>query len=193
MTNLWSKIKELFQPEQEDDDEDIDLSYPVELALDEKFAKFFSEAGGHFLYCENKQEVLYYLKQIIEQEHISRFICFEEPLQKMLTMVGANYINYPSATADFNFIHCESLISYNGSIMLSSDKTGGRKISELPDNFIVYAQHSQIVDNLSEAMQILNRTKMNNLPSGITSIGGVDANPMNGKISTKNIYLLIVE
>lgn len=193
MSNLWNRLKELFQPEDEDDDQDIDLSYPAELPLDEKFAKFFSEAGGHFLYCENQQAALVYLKQIIEQEQISRFICFDDALQKMLNTVGANFINYPSATADFNLVHCESLISYNGSIMLSSDKTGGRKIAELPDSYIVLAYHKQIVDNLSEAMQILNRTKTNNLPSGITSIGGVDANPMNGKISTKNIYLLIVE
>lgn len=193
MTNFWNKIKEMFQPEPEDTDDDIDLSYPVEMPLDEKFAKYFSEAGGHFLYCDDQQEVLQYLKTIIDQENIGRFICFEKELQKMLMVVGGNHIDYPSASADFNFISCESLISYNGSIMLSSDITGGRKISELPDNYIVYAHHDQIVDNLSEAMQILNRTKTNNLPSGITSIGGVDANPMNGKISTKNIYLLIVE
>lgn len=193
MNNLWNKIKEIFHPEQEDDDEELDMSYPVELPLDEKFANFFSEAGGNFLYCEDNKAALSYLKQIIAQEQISRFICFDDDLKKMLTQVGANHIDYPSATADFNFVHCESLISYNGSIMLSSDTTGGRKISELPDNYIVYARYNQIVDNLSEAMQILNRTKTQNLPSGITSIGGVDANPMNGKISTKNIYLLIVE
>lgn len=193
MSNFWTKIKNLFASEQKDDNEDIDLSYPEEIPLDEKFASFFSEAGGNFLYCESSQVALNSLKRIIHQENISRFICFDTDLQKMLSNVGAHYINYPSATADFNFIHCESLISYNGSIMLSSDITGGRKISELPENYIVYAKHNQIVDNLSEAMQILNRTKTNNLPSGITSIGGVDANPMNGKISTKNIYLLLVE
>lgn len=193
MSNLWNKIKDLFVPTQEDEDEDIDLSFPAEMPLDEKFASYFSEAGGHFLYCESPQVVNANLKQIILQENISRFICFDSDLQKILIQVGANHIDYPSATADFNFIRCESLISYNGSIMLSSDITGGRKISELPDSYIVYAHHNQIVDNLSEAMQILNRTKTNNLPSGITSIGGVDANPMNGKISTKNIYLLLVE
>lgn len=193
MANFWTRIKDIFKPEQENQDDDIDLSYPVELAPDEKFAKYFSEAGGNFLYCENQSVALSYLKQIIQDEQISRFICFDEKLQKMLSGIGANHINYPSATADFNFVGCESLIAYNGSIVLSSDILSGRKINDLPDNYIIYAAHNQIVSNLSEAMQNLNRAKTNRLPSGITSIGGVDANPMNGQISTKNIYLLLVD
>ena len=193
MPNFWEKIKNLLQPDGNQEEEEIDLSISKDVALDEKFAKFFSEAGGHFLYCETKSEALSYLNKIIDSEGISRFICFEDDLQKMLNNIGANFINYPSATADFNFVACESLIAYNGSIMLSSDKTAGRKISELPENYIVFANYSQIVDNLSAAMQILNRTKTDKLPSGITSIGGVDSNPMNGQTSTKNIYLLIVE
>lgn len=193
MVNFWNKIKEIFQPDVEKQDEEIDLSYTKQLPLDEKFAKFFSEAGGHFLYCENNAEAINYIKRIMEVENISRFICFDEVLQKMLKSAGANYIDYPSATADFNFVNCENLVAYNGSIVLSSDVMSGRKIGELPDNYIIFAHYDQIVGNLSEAMQNLNRNKINRLPSGITSIGGIDANPMNGETSTKNIYLLIVE
>lgn len=193
MSSIWSRLKEIFQPEQPSDDEDIDVSVPKEMALDEKFAKYFSEAGGHFLYCETSNEALDFIKKIIENENISRFICFDPKLQKMLNAVGANYIDYPSITADFNFVTCENLIAYNGSIVLSSDLMSGRKIGELPDNYIIFARYDQIVSNLSEAMQNLNRNRAGRIPSGITSIGGVDANPMNDTSITKNIYLLIVE
>ncbi|MDO5654884.1 MAG: LUD domain-containing protein [Flavobacteriaceae bacterium] len=193
MTNFWNRIKEIFQPEQDSGEEGMELTFPKEMAPDEKFAKFFSEAGGHFFYCENEAEALGYIKKIIETEHISRLICFDSNLQKMLKSVGANFIDYPSATADFNFLTCENLVAYNGSIVLSSDVMSGRKIAELPDNYIIYANYAQIVGNLSEAMQHLNRTKTHRLPTGITSIGGVDSNPMNEPTAAKNIYLLIVE
>lgn len=193
MANFWNKIKDIFQPESESIKEEIDLSYDHDIPLDEKFVNFFSKADGHFLYCENQSEALKYIQQIIDVERVSRFICFDEELQKMLNTLSANYINYPSATADFNFLNCENLIAYNGSIVLSSDVTSGRKLSELPDNFIIYARHEQIVTNLSEAMQIFNRRKTAGMPSGITSIGGIDADPLNGQVSTKNIYLLLVE
>lgn len=195
MANFWDKIKEIFQPEsQQTEDHTMDTSYDAEIPLDEEFVKFFSQSGGHFLYCENQQQSIEYLKQIIDLENISRFVCFDGELQKILNSINANFINYPSATADFCFLACESLSAYNGSVVLSSHKTGGRKITELPDNFVIYAKHHQIVKNLSEAMQVLNRNKVDSLPSGITSIGGVDADALNsGHKSTKNIYLLLVE
>lgn len=193
MAKFWDRIKEIFQPDNKSEDEDIDVSFPKEIPLDEKFAKLFSEAGGHFLYCESENVAKNYIKQIIDKENISRFICFDNKLQKMLKSIGANFINHPSITADFNFVTCENLIAYNGSIVLSSDVMSGRKINELPDNYIIYAKYDQIVGNLSEAMQNLNRNRINRIPSGITSIGGVDANPMNDHAIAKNIYLLIIE
>lgn len=193
MAKLWNKIMNIFQAEEDVKQEELDLSVPVDQPLDEKFADLFTKSGGHFLYCENQNQVLDYLSKIIESENISRFICFDEELQSKLNSVGGNYINYPSATADFNFLKCESLIAFNGSVMLSSDVTSCRKLHELSDNFIIYASYKEIVRNTSEALQVINSSKSENLPSGITSIGGVDADAMGGQTSTKNIYLLLVE
>lgn len=194
MGNFWSKLKELFQTEAENDQEEIDLSYAKPIPLDEKFVNYFVQAKGHFLYCENESELLLNLKFIKKEEHISRFVCFDEKLQNYLNAIGANYINYPSATVDFSFLYCESLIAHNGSIMLSSEMTGGRKLSDLPDNFIICAYYNQIVEQLGEGLQkILSRRKNKNMPSGITSIGGIDANPMENEPIKKTIYLLLLD
>ena len=196
MSNFWDKIKNFFQPElsEEDTHDEIDISYPEEIPLDEKFANYFISAGGHFLYCETISTAAEYLKKIISSEQISRMICFDPELQKILNTLGVNYIEHPSASADCSFIGCESLVAYNGSIVLSSHQRGGRGIGELPNTFIVFSRPSQIEVNLKDAMTTINRNKSGRLPSGITSIGGVDANQLEEENNEKpTIYLLLVE
>ncbi|MXV38177.1 hypothetical protein GO491_05730 [Flavobacteriaceae bacterium Ap0902] len=194
MNNLWSKLKNFFQPEEEEETDEIELSISRSIPLDEKFVNYFIQGKGHFLYCESESELLLNLKNISKEEHISRYICFDEKLQNYLISIGANFIDYPSATADFSFLTCESLVAHNGSIMLSSEVTGGRKLSDLPDNFIIYARYNQIVDQLGEGLQkILSRRKNESMPSGITSIGGVDAHPMDNEPLRNTIYLLLLD
>ncbi|MGI9527680.1 MAG: LUD domain-containing protein [Weeksellaceae bacterium] len=195
MANFWSKLKDFFQPEMEEENqEDIDLSYSKPMPLDEKFVNYFVQAKGNFLYCESERELLVNLKNIKKEEQISRFVCFDEKLQTYLNTIGATFIDYPSATADFSFLTCESLVAHNGSIMLSSEVSGGRKLSDLPDNFIICAYYNQIVDQLGDGLQkILSRRRNKSMPSGITSIGGVDANPMENEPIKKTIYLLLLD
>lgn len=195
MTNLWAKIKQIFSVEEKDqENEDIDISYPEVVPMDERFAQKFTEAGGHFLYCSTPQESLIYLKEIIDNEHISRFVCFDDHLQKMLNTLNGNHIDYPSSSADFSFVKCEGLVAYSGAIMLSSDTLGNRKVTELPNNYIVYATTQQIYENLNEVMKVINRVKSSSLPSGITAIGGMDQKQIEqDSVVDKNIFLLIVE
>lgn len=196
MSNFWGKLKEFFQPEGQQDKEDteIDLSYPEEIPLDEKFADYFVKGGGHFLYCENIQTAIKYLHQIIQNERLSRLVCFDEKLQKILNTLSLHYIDYPSASADGCFIGCESLIAYNGSVMISSHQSGGRSIGELPNTYVIYATPNQIEENLKEAMTTINRNKSGRLPNGITSIGGVDASQIKEEnAQPPRIFLLLVE
>ncbi|MBV7441324.1 LUD domain-containing protein [Weeksellaceae bacterium TAE3-ERU29] len=196
MSNFWGKIKNLFQSNvsEEDTYDEIDISYPEEIPLDEKFANLFIKAGGHFLYCETISIAAEYVKNIVLSEKISRMICFDPKLQRILNTLGVNYIEYPSASADCSFVGCESLVAYNGSIVLSSHQRGGRGINELPNTFIVFSNPSQIEVNLKDAMTTINKNKSGHLPNGITSIGGVDANQLDGENTQKPIiYLLLVE
>lgn len=196
MSNFWDKIKNIFQPNVSEDDtyDEIDISYPEKTPLDEQFANLFIRAGGNFLYCETVSIAAEYVKNIILSEKISRMICFDPELQKILNALGVNYIEYPSASADCSFIGCESLVAYNGSIVLSSHQRGGRGINELPNIFIIFSTPSQIEINLKDAMTTINKNKSGHLPSGITSIGGVDINQLDEEnVQKPTIYLLLVE
>lgn len=196
MPSFWNKIKNIFQPEDNDTDDDIiDVSYPVEAPMDERYAELFVKGGGHFLYCENISFAIANLKEVLISQNFSRLVCFDPKLQKILNTLGITHIDYPSVTADGCFISCESLIAYNGSIMLSSHQLNGRGLKDLSLlNYIIYATPEQIEENLKDAMTNINRKKSGHLPTGITSIGGVDANQLE-KVNYKNpnIFLLLVE
>lgn len=196
MPNFWNKIKSFFQPEIPEDNEleEIDISYPEELPLDEKFVSLFTQGGGSFLYCETLAIAAKYLNEIVRSEQICRIICFDKGLQKILNTLGINYIEHPSASADASFIGCESLVAYNGSVVLSYHQSGGRNVKDLPNTFIVYATLSQIEPTLKDAMTSIKKNKSDNIPSGITSIGGISTNQLEEENIIKPlIYLLLVE
>ncbi len=193
MANLWEKLKGLVAPEKEKSSQELLLQNNKKEATDEKFARLFNTAGGYFFYCSNKQEALQNLKNIADNEHVGRVICFDPELQTYLNTLGIRYLNHPSASSEFSFITCEALIAFDGSVMLSFDQTGGRKLSELPDNFIVFARPSQISPNSSEALHVLKRKKKDKLPGNITCIRGKEMHNMDDIPNAKNIYLLLVE
>ncbi len=164
------------------------------IALDELFATSFNAGGGHFLYCENINEALKNLFQIIQYEKIDPIICVDPTLQQYLHQININYTTDPSTQPKgFSFLKCEFLCAFDGSIMLSSHQTGGRKVEEFPLNFIIWANASQFANNLSDGLQKLRSLKKDNLPSNITCIRGKDMHSFSSIPNAKNIYLLLVD
>ncbi len=193
MAKIWERFKKFLAPEASDDSDEILDQNRKKEPNDEKFARLFNMAGGYFFYSADKQEALENLKNIADNQQIGRVICFDSELQTYLNTLGIRYIDYPSASSDFSFITCEALIAFDGSVMLSFDQTGGRKLSELPDNFIVFASPKQILPNSSEALHVLKRKKKDKLPGNITCIRGKEMHNMDDIPNAKNIYLLLVE
>lgn len=194
--SMWKKIKQLLVSQSEDtssDESELEfVAFQSSDPIDVLFAKNFNAGGGQFFYCENEQEALENLRDILENEQIDEVICFEEKLQSFLNRLNVKHT--PSlGSADFSFIECEYLVAYDGAIMLSSHQTTGRKLNEFPDNFIVYAHPKQLVSNISEALQRLKSSKGENLPSNITSIRGKNMHNFDSSPNAKNIFLLLVE
>lgn len=193
---MWKKFKQLLASQSDEaSSEESELEFVAFQSndpVDVLFAKNFNAGGGQFFYCENEQEALESLKEIIENEQIDEIICFEDKLQSYLNRLNVKYT--PSITnAEFSFIECEYLVAYDGAIMLSSHQTSGRKLNEFPDNFIIFAKPKQLVSNISEALQRLKSSKGENLPSNITSIRGKNMHNFDSSPNAKNIFLLLVE
>ncbi|MDH0659811.1 MULTISPECIES: hypothetical protein [unclassified Empedobacter] len=200
---MWKAIKNLLKKateksENKDDDNHIDLFHPNysedNISMDEVFATNFNAGGGHFLFCDNNQEAFQNLKEIINYENVTELICPDPNLQQVLNSVNIPFVENPcDSRYTLSFLSCEFLIAFDGSIMLSAHQTCGRNIDDFPSNFIIYARPSQLVENVSVALQKLRTLKKDNLPSKITSIRGKNMHKFPNIQNAKNIYLLLVE
>lgn len=199
---MWKAIKKILKLTNDNKDSEhtenndlLNLQLPKKtIPLDELFATNFNAGGGHFLYCENKEEALESLSQIIQYENTGNIICVDQSLQQNLEKIKINYTTDPnSQSKGFSFLKCEFLCAFDGSIMISSHQTAGRKVEDFPLNFIIWANSKQFANNLSDGLQKLRSLKKDNLPSNITCIRGKDMHSFSSIPNAKNIYLLLVD
>ena len=125
--------------------------YPEQkLPIDEKFTYNFKNNGGKFIYCENWEEVTEAFDNImIENDWYEQDVfCINEQLCQKFDGFNLNFGK--NTEAKFFLSACESLVSNNGSILLSSNQIKEKKLKELPFNVIIFANTSQIVETISE-------------------------------------------
>lgn len=161
--------------------------------LDERFASNFTSNGGCFLYCENQQKALEYFKRILAENSWASFNCPERDLATWLSTLNLSPRN--SGDAEANLMYCECMVARKGSVVLSSHQTFGKKLSDLPDNYVIVGKVDQLVDTVSDGLRFIKAHKSGNIPSGITSITGKKAGQaISEDLSIpKNIYLLLIE
>lgn len=171
------------------------------LPLDEIFAKNFIKNKGKFLYSATLEEVTQNISLILSENEWSEIICNDNDLSKLIAAIPVKISKKLSNQAPI-FIGCEHLIAEDGSILFSSNQLKETKISNLSDNFIVYATTSQIVKNKGEALTGVNSRYKGNIPSNISAISkysihfneNEENDFMNyGNTNSKNLYLLLFE
>lgn len=172
--------------------------FPEEkLPIDEKFTYHFNRNGGKFLYCENLQEVSENFDSILlENDWYEKDVfCINEQLIDKFN--GYNLKFGHKTDSVFFLASCESLVSNNGSILLSSNQIKEKKLHELPPNFVIFATTSQLVENISEGLRIIKNQSRECIPSNITTIQDFESKKekdfMSYGSSTKNLYLLLLE
>ncbi|MGK0385688.1 MAG: hypothetical protein ACI849_000291 [Patiriisocius sp.] len=172
--------------------------YPEEkLPIDEKFTYNFRKNGGKFLYCINSQEINEAFDSILLENdwYEKEVFCINDMLSQKFNGYNLSYTKNTSAT--FFLTTCESLISNNGSILLSSNQIKEKKLHEFPANIIIFATTSQFVENISEGLRIIKNTGGKFIPSNITTIQDFETEKekdfMSYGSSTKNLYLLLLE
>jgi len=172
--------------------------YPEQkLPVDEKFTYHFRNNGGKFIYCENWEETLEAFDNIMVENdwYEQEVFCLEEQLCKRFDGFNLNFVN--KVDSKFFLSTCESLIANTGAILLSSNQVKEKKLKELPDNMIILATTSQIVENISEGLRKIKNQSSGYIPSNITTIQdfetGKEKDFMSYGSSTKNLYLLLLE
>lgn len=172
--------------------------FPEErLPIDEKFTYNFNKNGGKFLYCEDWDELAQAFDNILLENdwYEKDVLCMDESLKKKFDGYNLNFVMNEKAT--FLLSKCESLVSNNGSILLSSNQIKEKKLQELPSNIVVFATTSQLVENISEGLRIIKSRSKKFIPSNITTIQDFECEKekdfMSYGSSTKNLYLLLLE
>lgn len=173
-----------------------DLNIPV----DEKFTIHFKKNGGKFLYCDSFREITDALNNIIDengwQEH--PFFIIDGRLEGKFSTQGLSFTD-KAANSEIFFTTCEHLVAQNGSILVCSNQLKEKKLNEVPDNVIVFATTSQLVDTIGEGLKKIKKKYKNGIPANITTIKHFQSTEENADdfltygSSSKHLYLLLLE
>lgn len=171
-----------------------DLDSPV----DERFTRNFIFNGGKFLYGLNMDEIHANLDNILLENdwYEKDVLCLEERLTDFFKGYNLNFGK--KIDASFFLTTCESLVADNGSILVCSKQLKEMKLQELPDNMVVFATTSQIVEAIGEGLRLIKKNHKGGIPTNITTIKHFqetqeEKNFMTYGSSTKNLYLLLLE
>ena len=167
------------------------------LPVDEKFTYNFKKNGGKFLYCENLNEVKDQFLNILEENDWfeCEALCYEP---KLYSMLDENKLLYDKPTnPKFLFASCENLIADEGSVLFSSNQIKQNKPNDLPNNIIILATTSQILESKSDGLRAIKKKYNKDYPTNITTIKyfekAKDEDFLQYGSSAKNLYLLLLE
>ena len=167
------------------------------LPVDEKFTYNFKKNGGKFLYCENLNEVKDQFLNILEENDWfeCEALCYEP---KLYSMLDENKLLYDKPTnPKFLFASCENLIADEGSVLFSSNQINQNKPNDLPNNIIILATTSQILEAKSDGLRVIKKKYEKDYPTNITTIKyfekAKDEDFLQYGSSAKNLYLLLLE
>lgn len=184
-------------------DIDFDSNLYVESAeLPEiNFAKEFTNVAGKFVYCENHDDFIVQFKTIIEKNNWKNIFCAEEELKLSFRNANITYNDTPESFLDMEvgITFCEFLISRLGSIMVSAKQAGGRKTFIYPPTHIVVGYTSQMVNDIKDAIEGMQKKYGDKLPSMISMITGpsrtadIEKTLVMGAHGPKELYLFLIE
>ena len=171
----------------------------VKLPVDERFTINFKKNGGKFLYCDSDYELREAFANILDENywHQEKVLCYDEELKDTFKDFQVDYTRNRSDAAFF-LTTCEYLVGDNGAILISSNQIAEKKLHELPDNFVVYATTSQLVETIGEGLRGIKNKHKDCIPSNITTIKNFHIDEKEKDFlsygsSTKNLYLLLLE
>lgn len=167
------------------------------MPVDELFTYNFKKNGGKFLYCENLNEVKEQFENILEENDWfeSEVLCYEP---KLFNLLDENKLNYSNPkNPKFFLASCENLISDEGSVLFSSNQIKHHKPNELPDNIVILATTSQILESKSDGLRVIKKKYVKDYPTNITTIKYFEKVQEEDFLTygscAKNLYLLLLE
>jgi hypothetical protein len=196
--NLFKKFFGINDTDKESDEHNKSPFLPEEqLPIDERFIKNFKHNGGKFLYCLNMDEVREQFENILLENdwYESNVLCYDSDLWSILS---ENKLTHnPKEEVRFMFTSCEYLVANDGSIVFSSNQIADHSMDKLPENMVVLAKTSTLMETKSDGMCLIKNKYPSNIPTNIRSQNlftkNINENFMNYMLAPKNLYLLLLE
>jgi L-lactate dehydrogenase complex protein LldG len=137
---------------------------------EENFAASFTNAGGHFVFCNNQEDLLQNLKMLAESRGWTEILCAHKPLFSYLVNNKIAFVrefNPKHEQAQACITDCEAAIARTGSFLLTSHQNHGRVAPVYFPVHIVVLQAHQIVSDIEDGLQFLKQKYNDQLPSMI--------------------------
>lgn len=199
LANIRNILKVRTESEFDDVDQMTDTWQNAEDESAINFVERFKEAGGFFIFIENRNELADCLRQFIAENGWTVWCCDSE-LKDFLTTHEIDYVDYRHCKEKqdvVSLITCEELIAKTGSIAVADTISRPRAAFSTTDVLLVVATPDQIVTTMSEAMHRI-KERYGQLPSEVSFITGpgcnfdIECNKVQGVISIKQLALFLV-
>lgn len=170
-----------------------------EIPIEQNFAQKFTRRGGKFVYCEQLDDAKEAFTDIVKEypAEIRELLCLDPALaQKLDTGITLTKTNL---NAKIMLCSCESIVAYDGSVVVCEHQLGANKLSDLPETLIILAGTRQFSETVSDALKSIKNRYSDNIPLNITSIKQFksdalnEENYMNYGSGVKEVYLLLLE
>lgn len=198
---LFKKILDIINKPHPDDDpiaERGKFMPNIDLPVDEKFTINFKKNGGKFIYCDSIEEIYESFQNILTENNWSdkKILCLKTKLKEKFEKLGGQFSSSYQGSSAF-ITTCENLVADNGAILISSNQIGELKLNDLPDNLILFATTSQLVNTIGEGLRGIKNKNKDHIPTNITTIKHFniqgEKNFLNYGSNSKNLYLLLLE
>ncbi len=168
--------------------------------LEIQFAQEFAKINGQFLFCENKEQCIEDLQQLIKERNWSNIYLWEQTLAWLTnTIEGVKQNDITFEDANVGITTCEALVARTGSVIITNASEAGRRLSIYPHVHVVIAFTSQLCADISDALTLLQNKYSEKLPSMISNTTGpsrtadIEKTLVLGAHGPREIFVILID
>ncbi len=173
---------------------------PPEDDLSVLFASEFTRLLGRFAFCSSEADLVKQVSLLLTERKWKEVYCREQPVMSIFQKAGLiQFTDKTLADCDVSITSCEALVARTGSMVLSAAMPEGRTASVYAPVHICIARTSQLVYDVKDALQRLQKKYSNDLPSLVTFATGpsrtadIEKTLVVGVHGPKEVYCFLVE
>ena len=164
------------------------------------FAQKFTSLLGKFSFCENEEELVSKINELISSQQWNEVYCNDENIRTAFNSFGFNRFSEKELSdSDASITLCEFLVARTGSMVLSSKVSSGRTTSVYAPIHICIAKTSQLVYDIKDALDLLKKKYGDNMPSQISFATGpsrtadIEKTLVVGVHGPKEVYCFLID